>query len=147
MEETRKDRLAEVTRIGDHVELSLTELLQRADEEIGRVTDEKESDVEGADGGLARAENRHAELLARRERRRQELEQQRSLSLQAVDRIASVLILRHTERESPDVRRMRRNLETEAVACGSQWSMKRQMAVRSMMFTKKTSAMTSQVLT
>ena len=116
LEETRKDRLAEVTRIGDHVELSLTELLQRADEEIGRVTDEKESGVQGADGRLARAENRHAELLARRERRRQELERQRSLSLQAVDRIASVLVLPHPEREAPDVRRMRPNLETEAVA-------------------------------
>jgi superfamily II DNA or RNA helicase len=116
LEETHKERLAEVTRIGDHVELSLTELLQRADEEIGRVTDEKESGIQGADGRLARAENRHAELLARRERRRQELERQRSLSLQAVDRIASVLVLPHPERESPEVWRMRPNLETEAVA-------------------------------
>jgi len=116
LEETRKERFAEVTRIADHVELSLTELLQRADEEIGRVTDEKEADVQGADGRLARAENRHAELLARRERRRQELERQRSLSLQAVDRIASVLVLPHPEREAPDVRRMRPNLKTEAVA-------------------------------
>jgi superfamily II DNA or RNA helicase len=116
LEETRKERLSEVTRIADHVELSLTELLQRADEDIGRVTDEKEAGVQGADGRLARAENRHAELLARRERRRQELERQRSLSLQAVDRIASVLVLPHPERESPDVRRIRPNLETEAVA-------------------------------
>ena len=36
LEETRKDRLAEVERVSTHVELSLTELLQRADEEIGR---------------------------------------------------------------------------------------------------------------
>ena len=36
LEETRKDRLAEVERVAAHVELSLTELLQRADEEIGR---------------------------------------------------------------------------------------------------------------
>lgn len=107
LDETRKERISEVTRIADHVELSLTELLQRADEEIGRVTDDKETGVQGADGRLARAENRHAELLARRERRRRELERQRSLSLQAVDRIASVLVLPHPEREAPDVRRMR----------------------------------------
>jgi len=55
-------------------------------------------------------------LPARRERRRQELDRQRSLSLQAVDRIASVLVLPHPEREAPDVKRMRPNLETEAVA-------------------------------
>jgi len=96
--------------------LSLTELLQRTDEDIGRVTDEKEPGVQGADGGLARAENRYAELLARREWRRQELERQRSFSLQSVDRIASMLVLPQSEREAPDVRRIRPNPETEAVA-------------------------------
>ncbi|MFC1895724.1 DUF3883 domain-containing protein, partial [Thermodesulfobacteriota bacterium] len=116
LEETRSERIAEVTRIAQHVEVSLTELLQRADEEIGRVMDEKEAGVQGAEGWLARAENRHADLLARRERRRRELERERSLSLQAVDRIASVLVLPHPEREAPEVLRMRPNLETEATA-------------------------------
>ncbi|NLN59465.1 MAG: DUF3883 domain-containing protein [Deltaproteobacteria bacterium] len=116
LEETREERLAEVQRIVEHVELSLTELLQRADEEIGKANEDKEKGIAGADGRLAQAENRHAELLARRERRRQELERQRSLSLQAVERIASVLVLPHPEREAPDVRHMRPNLETEAIA-------------------------------
>ena len=116
IEETRKERLAEIERIAKHVELSLTELLQRADEEIGKANDDKEKGVTGADGRLVQAENRHAELLARRERRRKELEQQRSLTLQAVERITSVLVLPHPEREAPDVRRMRPNLETEATA-------------------------------
>ena len=116
LEETRKERLAEVERIAEHVELSLTELLQRADEEIGKASEDMEKGITGAEGRLAQAENRHAELLARRERRRQELERQRSLSLQAVERIASVLVLPHPEREAPEVRRLRPNLETEAMA-------------------------------
>jgi superfamily II DNA or RNA helicase len=116
LQETREERLAEVRRIVEHVDLSLTELLQRADEEIGKAGEDKEKGVAGADGRLAQAENRHAELLARRERRRQELECQRSLSLQAVERILSVLVLPHPEREASDVRRMRPNPETEAVA-------------------------------
>lgn len=116
LDETRKERLAEVDRIGHHVELSLTELLQRADDEIGKANMEREKGTVGADGRLAQAENRHADLLARRERRRIELQQQRSLTLQAVDRITSVLVLPHPEREAPDIRRMRPNLETEAVA-------------------------------
>jgi len=116
LDETQEERLAEVERIVEHVELSLTELLQRADEEIGKANEDKEKGIPGADGRLAQAENRHAELLARRERRRQELERQKSLSLQAVERITSVLVLPHPERESPDVRRIRPNLETEAVA-------------------------------
>ena len=116
LEEVRAERLAEVQRIADHVELSLTELLQRADEEIGRAAAEIERSVTGAEGRLSQAETRHSELLARRDRRRQELQQERSLTLQGVERIASVLVLPHPEREAPEVRRLRPNPETEATA-------------------------------
>ena len=116
LEEVRSERLAEVDRIAAHVELSLTELLQKADEEIGRAATEVEQKVQGAQGRLAQAEARHAELLARREKRRQELERQRSLSLQAVERITSVIMLPHPEREAPDVRRLKPDPETEATA-------------------------------
>ncbi len=116
LDEAHKDRLAEVERVAAHVELSLTELLQRADEEIGRAAAEVEQKVAGAEGRLAQAETRHAELLARRERRRTELERQRALTLQAVERLASVLVLPHPEREAPEVRRLKPNFETEAVA-------------------------------
>jgi superfamily II DNA or RNA helicase len=114
--EVRAERLSEVERIAEHVELSLTELLQKTDEEIGRAASEVEQGVQGAEGRLARAEARHAELLDRRERRRQELDRQRALSLQAVDRIAGVLVLPHPEKEDPEVRRLRPNPETEATA-------------------------------
>lgn len=116
LDETRKERLAEVDRIADHVELSLTELLRRADEEIGRAALEVEQKIPGAEGRLAQAEARHAELLARRDRRRKELEQQRSLSLQGVERLTSVLVLPHPEGQAPDVQRLQPDLETEAMA-------------------------------
>ena len=116
LEETRKERLAEVERIAAHVELSLTELLQRADEEIGKAASDVERKLPGSEGRLAQAENRHSELLARRDRRRLEMDQQRSLSLQAVERITSVMVLPHPEREAPDVRRLQPNPETEATA-------------------------------
>ena len=116
LEETRRERIAEVGRIAEHVELSLTELLLKADEEIGKANEDRERGVAGADGRLAQAENRHADLLARRERRRKELEQQGALTLQAVERMASVLVLPHPEREAADIRRMQPNPETEATA-------------------------------
>lgn len=116
LEETRKDRLAEVERISAHVELSLTELLQRADEEIGRAAADVEQKLPGAEGRLAQAEARHAELLVRRQRRRTDLERQRALTLQSVERVASVLVLPHPEREAPEVRRLKPNFETEATA-------------------------------
>ncbi len=116
LEEVRAERRDEVERIAAHVKLSLTELLQRADEEIGKASQDIEERVAGAEGRLAQAEARHAQLLARRERRHQELERQRSLSLQAVERLTSVLILPHPEREAPDVRNLRPDPETEAIA-------------------------------
>jgi superfamily II DNA or RNA helicase len=116
LDEVRKDRLAEVERVEAHVELSLTELLFKADEEIAKAANDVEQKMQGAEGRLAQAEARHAELFARRERRRQELMRQRALSLQAVERITTALILPHPERESPDVRHLRQNLETERIA-------------------------------
>jgi hypothetical protein len=108
--------LAEIDRIAAHVDLSLTELLQRADEEIGRASLEVEQGVPGAEGRLAQAETRHAELLIRRDRRRQALERQRAVSLQNVERLTSVLVLPHPEREAPEVRYLRPNPETEGIA-------------------------------
>ncbi len=67
-------------------------------------------------GRLAQAEDRHQRLLTRREFRRTELERQRALTLQGIQRIASVLVLPHPEREAPEVRRLQPDLETEAVA-------------------------------
>lgn len=114
--DVREEREAEIDRIAEHVELSLTELLQKADEDIGRAQVEVEANVQGAEGRLAQAEARHAELMARRERRRVELQQQRALTLQNVERITSVTILPHPEREAPEVRRLKPDAETEATA-------------------------------
>ncbi len=114
--EVRAERLAEVERIAEHVELSLTEVLQRIDEEIGRAAEEVANEVTGAEGRLAQAETRHSEVLARRERRREELKRQRAVTLQGVERLASVLILPHPQRDSLDVRRLRPNPETEMTA-------------------------------
>ena len=116
IDEVRSERLAEVDRIAEHVELSLTEVLQRIDDEIGRAFDEVENEVTGAEGRLAQAETRHAEVLARRQRRREEIERQRAVTLQGVERMASALVLPNPERETPDVRRLRPNPETELTA-------------------------------
>jgi hypothetical protein len=116
LEEIRAERLAEVERVAVHVELSLTELLQKADEEIGRADEEISQGIQGAEGRLAQAEARHAELTARRANRREDLQRQRSVTLQNVERLTSVLVLPHPERSSPEVRRLTPDFETEAIA-------------------------------
>ena len=114
--EIRTERLAEVTRIAEHVKLSLTEVLHRVDAEIGRAAEEVDKKVTGAEARLAQAETRHADVMTRRERRREELKRQQAVTLQGVQRLASALILPHPERETPDVRRLRPDPETEMTA-------------------------------
>ena len=116
LETVRSERLTEVERIAEHVELSLTELLQRADDEIGRADLELQEGTRGAEGRMARAEARHSELLVRRDLRRHDLERQKAISLQGLERLTSVLVLPHPEQESSDVRNLRPNFETEAIA-------------------------------
>ena len=116
IEEVRAERLSEVDHIAKHVDLSLEEVLLRIDQEIGRANEDLESQVPGAEGRLAQAETRHDEAMARRERRRRELTQQRALTLQGVERLTSILILPHPESEAEDVRRLRPNAETEMTA-------------------------------
>ena len=50
LDEVRTERLTEIERIATHVEVSLTEILQRIDGEIGRAADEVDRDVTGAEG-------------------------------------------------------------------------------------------------
>ena len=116
LEEVRADRVAEVERIRQHVETSLTELIFREDQRIARLQEDVERGVEGAAGNLRQAEMRQAELMGRRNRRREELERQRSLTLQGVERMTTVLVLPHPDREKPEVRNLRPDPETEQIA-------------------------------
>ncbi len=116
IEDVRRERLADLDRIADHVDLSLTEVLQRIDQEIGHAAEEMEQQIPGAAGRLAQAEMRHDEAMARRDRRSRELRQQRALTLQGVERLTSALVLPHPERESSDIRNLRPSSETEMIA-------------------------------
>jgi hypothetical protein len=67
-------------------------------------------------GNLRQAEMPHVELIERRNRRHEELERQLSLTLQAIERITSVLVLPHPERERPEVKNLCTDAETEEIA-------------------------------
>lgn len=116
LEEVRQDRVAEVERILAHIEMSLTELIAREDAAIGRWDEESQRNAEGAAGNLKQAEDRHSLLMHRRETRRQEMERQKSLSIQGVERITTIIVLPHPERDRPDIVNLRTDPETEAMA-------------------------------
>src|ERR1700683_1458191 len=116
LEEVRLDRGAGGWGILGHIEMSLTELIAREDAAIGRWEEEAQRNAEGAAGNLKQAEDRHSVLLHRRETRRQEMERQKSLSIQGVERLTSILVLPHPERDRPDIANLRTDPETEATA-------------------------------
>jgi len=116
LKEVENERVSEVDRVAKYVEISLTELIGREDLKVGRLSEEKDRGVDGAAGQLAQAETRQAELMDRRERRRQELARQKQLTLQGVERITSVLILPHPDSLVQAVRHLRPDPEVEAIA-------------------------------
>lgn len=116
VEDIRKERLAEIERVERHVEVSLTELILREDLKIGKFSEEKERGDQLAAANLAKAEERHANLMLRRQKRREELARQRSLVLQNVRRVTSALIMPHPESTRPEINNLRPNKETEDIA-------------------------------
>jgi hypothetical protein len=116
LEAVRNDRVAELERVAAHIQLSLTELLQKADESIGRFADALDRGEEGAKGLLAAAEARHGELLHRREVRKQEIEHQKALLLQGVEVLTSVLVFPHPQGDEPEFRNLRPDPEVEEAA-------------------------------
>lgn len=116
VDEVRQERSAEVERVLAHVNFSLTELIGREDQKIGKLSELAERGLEGAAGNLKQAEDRHAELLNRRERRRDDLARQATLSLQGVERMTSILVLPQPGPGAVEARRLRPSLETELTA-------------------------------
>lgn len=114
--EVQEERVAELDRVAKHIEVSLTELISKEDEKLGRYNEDKENGVEGAAGLVAMTVARMKELEDRRDRRKVELARQRELTLQAIERITSVLVLPHPNRNHPEVRHLRRDEEVEVIA-------------------------------
>ena len=116
IEEVREDRTEDLKKIAEHVELSLTEVLRRTDQEVGKALEDIATHLQGAEGRLAQAQNRHGAALDRRARRRRELEQQQALTLQAVERLTTVLVIPHPNRDDPEVKNLKPSAETELTA-------------------------------
>jgi len=114
--EVQAERIAELDRVAKHIEISLTELISREDEKLGRYNEDKERGAEGAAGLVAQTITRMKELEDRRERRRAEMARQRHLTLQGVERITSVLVLPHPERDHPEIRHLHQDKEVEDIA-------------------------------
>jgi type I site-specific restriction endonuclease len=72
------------------VELSLTEVISKSNQEISKLEYEIQLGVAGTEIRRAIAENHQANIISHRDTRRKELQQHKSLTLQAVERINSI---------------------------------------------------------
>ena len=113
-----------------------------ADEEIGHAAAEVENKITGAEGRLAQAENRHAELLARRDRGgRSSSSNERSRSKRSSGSRASWSC--PIPSDPTEVRRLQPDPEVEATAMQIVMEHERAEAARSSTSTRRISATTS----
>jgi len=99
LEQVRQQRQKELDTIARHVEVSLLTLIDRQQRQAAELLHRQQR---GEDVALAlsEAERRLDELNARLERRRQELQRERQLTIADPTHIGSALVLPHPEREN-----------------------------------------------
>jgi superfamily II DNA or RNA helicase len=113
LEEVHQERHQELETIGRHVELSLLTLIDRQQLQVAGLLQRQQLGDE-VSLALSEAERRLDELNARLERRQQEIERERQLTIADLTPIGSALVLPHPEREG--LRPMVSDAEVERLA-------------------------------
>lgn len=112
------DRDREVQRVQKHVEISLHELINRQQLQLGDFLNRQVAGqtVPGLDGIIAQAEQHLDELNNRLETRRRELELQRHCTIADIAHIGRAWSLPHPDRASPQLAPMVNDPEIERIA-------------------------------
>jgi len=99
LQQVQEERQKELETIARHLDLSLLTLIDRQQRKVGELLHRQQR---GEDVALAlsEAERRLDDLNARLERRRQELQRERQLTIADLTHIGSALVLPHPEREN-----------------------------------------------
>ncbi|MBV6627861.1 MAG: DUF3883 domain-containing protein [Rivularia sp. (in: Bacteria)] len=116
--EIRTQRQKEVKTISEHMEISLTTIIDKVQCQFAELIEYKESGSKepGLDGRIKQSEDRLFELNARLEQRREELEQEESCTITDIRHHGCAWVLPHPERTSPEIARMVSNEEIERIA-------------------------------
>jgi superfamily II DNA or RNA helicase len=116
--EIRTQRQKEVKTISEHMEISLTTIIDKVQCQFAELIEYKESGSKepGLDGRIKQSEDRLFELNARLEQRREELQQEESCTITDIRHHGRAWVLPHPERTSPEIARMVSNQEIERIA-------------------------------
>ena len=116
--EITAERTKENDIVRKHVEISLEELINRAQLAYAELDGQRREGEQaaGLEGRIAQAEQHLEALNERRERRLRELEQERECTIEGVQFLGSAWVAPHPERETPAIASMVRDPEIERLA-------------------------------
>ena len=118
VDKSAADRLHEVERIAEHVEISLNALIDRQQLQLGELLNRQVEGqtTQGLDGLISQAEQHLDNLNIRLDQRRKELELERHCSVADIKHLGRAWILPHPQRNTPQIAPMVRDDEIERIA-------------------------------
>ncbi|MFP4102840.1 helicase-related protein [Coleofasciculus sp.] len=116
--ETKTQREQEVETISHHLEISLNTIIDRVQCQFAELVQQKElgSKEAGLEGRIKQMEDRLFELDGRLQQRREELDKEKSCTIQDIQQYGSAWVLPHPERHSPEIAPMVSDGEIERIA-------------------------------
>jgi superfamily II DNA or RNA helicase len=118
LEEIATQRAREVETIAHHLEISLGELIHRANMSLAELANRRieGANIPGLEGNIAQAETHLDELNNRLEGRRAELAMERHLAIGDIEHLGCAWVLPHPQRTSPGIAPMVRDEDIERIA-------------------------------
>jgi superfamily II DNA or RNA helicase len=118
LEASRTERAREVAIISRHIEISLSEIINRENLILADLLGQKEagSTEAGLDGRIKISEDKLLELDHRLNLRRRELEQERQCSIGDIHHVGRAWVVPHPDRASPGIAPMVSDPEIELIA-------------------------------
>jgi superfamily II DNA or RNA helicase len=118
LQQASAERLEEVARVQQHVEISLNALINKQNLQLADLLNRQieGQTITGLDGIIAQAEHHLDELNNRLESRRRELELERHCTVADITHLGRAWVLPHPERSAPQLAPMVRDEEIERLA-------------------------------
>jgi hypothetical protein len=118
LEDIQAQRTKEIETIERHMEISLTELIARQNLVLGELTEKQQQGITSQPiaANIKQAGDRLDDLIERQERRREELQRERFLSISEVKNHGRAWVLPHPQRKDPGIAPMVENEEIERIA-------------------------------
>lgn len=113
-----KERRKEIHTVEKHIDISLSELINRQNIRYAEMTEKKEAGDTSPQllGHLAQTEHRILELENRKEIRFKELAREKEISISSIQHLGSAWVIPHPDKNKPEIQKMVSNDDIEKIA-------------------------------